>query len=538
MNTAGAHAEHHPIAIHARPSHRPPAWIIILGAAALTLSIAGWYLAVHWPYRYREVHPLVEDIFGSRIKITRYRRTYLPHPGFIATGITITRDSAPNQPPLGSVQTLFVQGRWSDLLLLRRRVYLVEMTGVHIVLPPAGSAASRADFPAGSAKGFGGPHTAIEDLRIHSSVLDILHDDGARYSFAIRELEVTGMLNGQAMHYWLDMQNPIPHGRILATGNFGPLNASDVGATQVSGQFTFTKVQLHDVGDIRGTLFSTGRFSGPLRAIQADATSQVPDFAVDDGQPTDVRGAIHCIVNALTGDVFMPQVELHSGPTAVHASGQITGSPKITNLAIEVPRGRAQDILHPFLQRQVPILGPVTLHSHAYVGPSGKNIPFLHRLRVNGVFDVPSERLSDAKTEQTLTAFSQRAQSKKNSATDPLTQQKSDPPETNTQIVLSSLRGPATIRDGIISTNGLLFQIPGAQANLTGTFSLHDESVHLTGNLEMQTDVSHTTTGFRAFLLKPLAPFFKKQSKGAVIPIAVLGTPGRYHVTHDLSHRK
>lgn len=532
MSASRAHTAHHSVEIHAKPSHRPPTWIIVLGAAALALSIAGWQVAVHWPYRYRQVHPLVEDIFGSRIKISRYHRTYLPHPGFIATGITITRNSAPNQPPLGAVQTLFVQGRWSDLLLLRRRVRLIEMTGLHLVIPPPGSAASRADFPPGSAKGFGGPHTAIEVLRIHNSLLDILHDSGARSSFAIRELEITGLLNGQPMHYGLDMQNPLPHGRIIATGNFGPLNAADVGATNVSGQFSFSNVQLHEVGDIRGTLSSSGRFSGPLRAIQADATAKTSDFAVDDGQPTGVHGAIHCIVNGLTGDVFMPQIEVHNGPTVVHASGQIAGSPKITNLDIAIIRGRAEDILRPFLKRQVPITGPVTLHSHAYVGPPGKNIPFLRRLRVNGAFDAPSGRLSDAKTEQTLTAFSQRAQSKKTQTTHQESQQQ------DSGVALSSLRGPATIRDGTISTSGLLFEIPGAQANLTGTFSLHDESVHLTGNLEMQTDVSHTATGLKAFLLKPLAPFFKKQGKDSVIPIAVLGTPGRYRVTHDLSHRK
>jgi hypothetical protein len=531
--TSRAHAAQPPLGIHARSLRRPPTWTIVLGLTAVFLSIAGWQISVHWPYRYREVHPLVEDIFGSRIKISHYHRTYFPHPGFIATAITITRESAPDLPPIGSVQTLSVEGRWGDLFLLRRRVHLVEMTGLHVVLPPLGSAASRADFPPGSAKGFGGPHTAIEVLRIHNSLLDILHDSGARYTFAVHELEITGLLNGQPMHYWLAMENPLPSGQITVTGNFGPLNANDVGATNVSGQFSFNRVRLRDVGNIRGTLSSSGRFSGPLRAIQADATSDTPDFAVDDGQPTNVQGTIHCIVNGLTGDVFMPQIEVKSDRTTVHASGEVAGSPKTANLDIAIQRGRAEDVLRPFLHRQVPIVGPVALHGHAYVGPSGRGIPFLQRLRVNGVFDVPSERLADAKTEQTLTAFSQRAQSKKTQAT-----HQEDPPQQDSEVVLSSLRGPAVIRNGVISTTGLLFQVPGAQADLAGTFALHGEAVHLTGNLEMQTNISHTATGFKALLLKPLAPFFKKQDRGAVIPIAVLGTPGHYQVTHDLSHRK
>jgi hypothetical protein len=41
----------------------------------------------------------------------------------------------------------------------------------------------------------------------------------------------------------------------------------------------------------------------------------------------------------------------------------------------------------------------------------------------------------------------------------------------------------------------------------------------------MDTDISHAATGFKSFLLKPLAPFFKKKNAGAVISIAVTGMP-------------
>ncbi len=54
----------------------------------------------------------------------------------------------------------------------------------------------------------------------------------------------------------------------------------------------------------------------------------------------------------------------------------------------------------------------------------------------------------------------------------------------------------------------------------------------------MQSDLSHTTTGFKSVLMKPLIPFFKKKKAGAVIPIAVTGGPGEYKVTQDILHRK
>lgn len=507
-------------------------WEMAFAAAILLLLIGGSLVAVYWPYRYREIHPLVEDVFGSKVKIARYHRTYFPHPGFMAADITITRDSAPNQPPLGSAQSLFVQGRWTDLFLFRRRVRLVEMTGVHIVIPPVGSNANRKDFPPGSASGFGGPQTAVEILQIHDSLLEIQHDDGESFRFPIRELQINGLQKGQPLHYAIDMQNAIPHGRITATGSFGPLNAKDVGATNVSGQFAFTSVKLHEVGDIRGTLSSSGRFSGTLQAIQADATSETPDFAVDDGHATAIYGKVHCTINGRTGDVFMPRIELRTGRTTIQAHGQVAGSPKIANIDILLDSGRAEDVLRPFIKSEVPILGPVTLHSHAYVGPSGTGAPFLQRLHVEGAFDLSAGRLTDAKSEQALTAFSQRAQSSK-----PAGPAAGDSSNASRDI-FSSLQGPAVIRNGIIATPGLFFHIAGAQAKLAGTFALHGQVVHLTGNLAMQTNISHATTGFKSLLLKPLAPFFKKHNEGAVIPIAVIGTPGHYKVTQDLSHRK
>jgi hypothetical protein len=46
-----------------------------------------------------------------------------------------------------------------------------------------------------------------------------------------------------------------------------------------------------------------------------------------------------------------------------------------------------------------------------------------------------------------------------------------------------------------------------------------NSTVDLTGNLRMLSDISHTTTGLKSALMKPLIPFFKKNRAGAVIPI-------------------
>jgi hypothetical protein len=506
-------------------------WTLCAGVALIVLAIGSYFISANWPYRYRKIHPLLEDVFASQVKITHYHRTYFPHPGFVATGLILRRKSALNMAPLGFVETMSVEGRWSDLLLLRKKVHLVEVTGMHIIIPAIGSSALHQNFPAGSSADFTGPDTFIERCEVHNALLDMMHDDNQRFSFYIRELDLNNLYKGQAVTYALDMENAKPSGHIQAKGSFGPLNAKNVEATPISGMFNFSSVRLHDLGDIRGTLSSSGHFNGDLSVIQADVSSLTPDFSVEEGEATSVAASCRCTVNALNGDVALQTAEAKSSDTIVHVSGSVAGNPKVANIDFDVKKGRAQDLLRAFVHGGSPITGPVWLHGHAYVGPVKKGAGFLKRLRLNGVFDVPAERITDRSTERSLSAFSLRAR-------DIDSPNKGDSNSSATTDELSSIRGPAEIRDGIVSTRGLIFEIPGANAGLGGTFDLESKSVHLVGTLRMKADISHATTGFKSILLKPFAIFFKKKHAGAVVPIAVTGSPGHYSVSQDLSHQK
>jgi hypothetical protein len=521
----------------ASKAHRMRRWLlgVVLVSVVAAASVGVRYINAHWPYRYRKVEPLLETVFASKIKIDHYHRTYFPSPGFVATGLTLRRNSAPDLPPVGSAHDLVVQGRWIDLLLLRQRVWLVEVNGLHVVIPPVGSRANQEDFPPGSSVDFAGPTTVVEELNLHDSMLDIMRTNGDRYSFPIRHLIIRNLQKGKAVAYTLDMQNARPTGRIQSTGSFGPLRPDNLGATPVSGKFTFAPVNLADIHGISGSLSAVGSFHGALTAIEADATSDTPDFAVGSGRPTKVTASAHGTVNGLNGNVILHTVDVHTGATTVHARGDIVGAPKATNLDLSVANGRAEDILRPFLHDNAPIVGPVSLHSHAYLAPSREGLKFLQRLQMDGSFDIPAERLTSRPTEKALTAFSEKARGLKPA------EEVSAPGVQNANgsaDVLSSLAGRTKIRNGIVSTDRLSFQMPGAGVDLNGTFNLHDETVHLLGNLRMDADISHAATGFKSLLLKPLIPFFKKNNAGAVIPIAVTGAPGQYKVSQNMLHHK
>lgn len=473
---------------------------------------------------------MLEDVLASQVTFTGYHRIYFPNPGFVATGITMRRKSAPNLPPLGHVDTMVVEGRWSDLFLLRRRIQLLDVTGLHIIVPALGSKENRQEFPPGSSSDFGGPDTKIERMMIHQSELDIMRPSGKPLIFPIKLIEMLNLHKGEALTYAIDMQNAFPRGHILARGHMGPIGKT-FSATPVSGDFAIARMNLHDAGEISGMLDVHGRFKGTLQAMEVETNAQTKDFAVRDGKPTPLEGAMRCTLYAENADMAIHSIVLHVGASTIEAEGTIKGSPKATNLDIHVDHGRVEDVMRPFLQREVPITGPASLKAHAYLGPPG--VGFVARLRLKGSFSVPAAKVTDRTVEKNLSDFSRRAQGKQKSNNGDPTRD-----ESGTTDVLSSIAAPAKIVNGVASTPRLRFRVPGAQATLAGTYRFHNDEAHLTGDLKMDTDISHTASGFKSFLLKPLAPFFKKKNAGADVPIAVTGTPGHYHVQQNIAHDK
>jgi AsmA-like C-terminal region len=531
-----------------KPPHNTRAWtrkmslwacgVVLATVASMATGIL--FINIHWPYRYRNIKPLLEEVLASQVTIGHYHRVYFPNPGFMATEITLRRKTAPDLPPLGSIESVVVEGTWRDLLMMRERVRSVDITKMHIVVPALGSRENHEDFPPGSSASFAGPSAVLEELRIHDSLLDIMRSNGDRFSFPIRMLTVRNLEKGQALAYSVDMQNAKPSGHIFSTGSFGPLNDQNLGATPLSGDFTFAFVNLHDLGDISGTLISKGHFQGKLADIEADATSYTPDFAVGRGKATPFTTAFRCAINGVNGDVTIRGVDAKTAATTIHVEGSIAGSPKTIDVDLAVLGGRAQDVLRPFLKHEVPVAGTVWLHSHAHVDGPGDGKGFLEHLKVDGNFVLPAEKLTNKATEQKLSGFSQRETGVKDSKPDANSSAATAEIGASNSAgdVFSSLNGHAQIRNGVVSTQRITFLIPGAGVDLSGTFNLRDGAVHLEGNLRMQANISHATTGFKSIILKPLIPFFKKKQAGAVVPIAIRGKPGEYRVMQNLLHHK
>lgn len=502
--------------------------VMVCGAVALlVISVGFHFVSTYWPYRYRMVEPTLQTVFASQIKMEHYHRTYWPHPGFVAEGLTLRRNSAKELPPVGSVKRVRVVGSWMDLLLLRERIDAVYADGLQVVIPPVGSEANKEDFPPGSSNDFEGPSTVIGRFVVNDAVLDILRTNGGRYSFPIKRLVMTNLQKNVAAGYTVEMETPNASGQIVASGSFGPVMGGKLEQTPVTGRFTYDEVRLDGISDLHGELTSTGSFRGTLAAIEAQAESRVANFSVGKGRGVTMLGESSGAVDALNGDIQLQSVDLTLGRTVVHAAGQLVGGPKVTDLDVSIAQGRVQDVVQPFMKAYPPMVGPVRMHAHAHIAGARKGEGFLDRLTMKGVFEIPTERLTSSTTEKSLSAFSERARGSSGDAA----------AAGEEQDVLSSLAGAVTITKGVARASQLVFTVPGASVEANGTFDLRNEQVDMVGELRMQTDLSHVTTGFKSFLLKPLAPFFRKKKAGAVVPIRITGGPGHYTVGQNVLPR-
>jgi hypothetical protein len=497
--------------------------LVCAGIAVVLIPLALGMIDHFWPYRYRNVEPTLETVFASDIKMAHYHRIYFPHPGFVADGLVLRRHSAGNLPPVGSVDRVQVEGGWIDLLLLRERIQKVTADGLHVVIPPVGSEANKQDFPPGSSSDFTGPTTLIEELDLRDARLEIQRVGGGAYEFPIQRLLIYNLSRNARISYVVDMQNAMPTGQIHASGSFGPLLANQVGATPVTGRFTFSAVRLSDISPLDGTLAASGSFAGRLQEIEAKADATVPDFAIGQGQPTSVSGTTTAAVNALNGGVTLRAVDVRLNKSVLHVAGDITGA-KAADLDFVVKDGRTEDLLHPFLTKRPPVVGAIALHSHVRLAPGQAGKTFWQRMSLDGSFQGAGERLTDAAMEQSLSAFSERARSKQDAAAN----------GANGGPVSALAGGTVSVRDGIAHTSRLAFAVPGASVELKGVLNLRNENVNLEGDLRMETNLSHVTTGFKSLLLKPFAPFFRRKGAGAVVPVKVTGSPGHYKIGQNI----
>lgn len=503
-----------------------PKWLWILGGILfVVIAFAGVSLATHWPFTREAVTRALEAASGRSVQISTFSQMYFP-PGCTAEGIRFLRHKHPDAEPLITVEKLLIQGSLIGMFTSPKRLSAVRIVGMHVRIPPRD--------PDGEGKnavllnsGPGGQSLAISKITADNAQLEFLprEPNGKVYCLKIDRLGIRDVGSGAPMSYRVTLTNTEPPGVIRSDGKFGPWRPDDVGATPVSGSYTYDDIDLGHFHGVSGNGQAQGTFSGPLSRIQTRGGVDVDAFQVDGtGHPVRLATTFDAIVNGTNGDVFLNRAVARYRRTAIDVGGWIAGHPgekgKTVGLDVAVPQGRLEDLLFLFAKSQPGMTGNVILNGKFDWPPGPRK--FIEKIRLDLVFGMSGSRFTKPGTEESIDRISESAQgeSRKEEDEDPRT-------------ALSQIRGHIHLSGGIASISDASFTVPGATATVRGTYRLQDQRVDLHGVLDTKGHLSDTTSGFKALVLKAITPLFKKKHSVRIVPFKIIGAYGDTSVTID-----
>ena len=416
--------------------------------------------------------------------------------------------------PFIEIRHFEVSGGIFGLLRKQRRFTFVELAGLRITIPPR----TRDDKAAGSkaaATVDEGP-VLIDHVVATDAQLIIVPRDPRKEPkvWGIHHLDLASVGFNRAMPFTATLTNPIPKGEIATQGTFGPWVKHEPGLTPLGGKYTFNQANLNTIKGIGGMLTSTGEFSGRLEEIEVKGTTSTPDFTLDvGGVPVPLETRFHTVVDGTNGNTYLKQVDATLDKTPISAAGAIESRPGIkgrhVNLDVKIANGRIQDVLRLAVKAKKPVmLGELAMQAKLMLPPGEK--PVSDRLALEGRFALEHAHFTDAAVQEQIKMLSRRAQGKK--PTDPIGH------------IASDMRGRFTLRDGVMRLNPFGFDVPGADVEIRGVYGLRSEQLDFAGTLTMDASVSKAAGGgIKGFLLKPFDPIFRKNGRGAVVPITIKG---------------
>jgi hypothetical protein len=511
-----------------RTSSKRTRMLIVRAALAMVVVflVAIVFLALRWQLSREAVLKELEDESQSTVNISAFHGTYFPRPGCVLEHLTFQHNPKAGSPPLITVQRLRIEGSFSGLFT--KHVRRIRAEGMRILIPSRGS---DEHFQTPKRSPF-----VIDDLVADGAMLEVASNEAGKqplkfpfHNFVLRDVGSNGPASFQAT-----LSNPEPPGEITTTGKFGPWSADDVGRTAVSGDYRFQQADLGVFRGIAGLLSSSGKFSGVLNRIEVHGLTDTPRFTVSSSShQVQLRTQFSALVNGENGDTFLQKVIATFWKTTVWSEGSVAGRAgqpgKTGAVELVAKDGRIQDVLLLFARSErAPMSGTVSFHAKVLIPPGSR--PFLEKVELDGDFGIDAGSFTKSDTQEGVNHLSQGALTEEDHHK---TGTEGDDPKT----VLSDLKGHVLLRDGTARFSNLSFSVPGALAQLQGTYNLITETIDLRGTLKTDSEPSNTTHGMKALILKVLDPFFKKKHSGYTMPVKITGTYEHPSFGLDLSDR-
>jgi hypothetical protein len=491
--------------------------LLMLAVSTLALGIGGMILALHWPFSQDRITQSLQEDFPATVTFQGFHTTYFPHPGCVGEGLVFRRlGSSPDTPPIVTIQRFTIKAHYTDLLLRPGYLASIVMNGFRVHVPPPGTTLEQSSWKETKST------TRVGEIVADGAAIEIARANAnAPLRFDIHALKLTSVSSNKPMSYYVSLRNPLPPGEIRAQGQLGPWSSSDPGQTPVGGQCTFENADLGAFNGIAGILSSTDKFQGILRHIETQGSIDIPNFMVTRSEHSvHLTSEFHAFVDGTNGNVELERVSAAFLRTRVLAKGKIAGHAgqhgKTTSVELNVHDGRIQDVFRLFVREPKPPLnGTTSFRAHIVIPPEMR--PFVHKVRLSGDFGIEGGQFTKTSRQKDVDTFSENARGAKKD--DKLEDE--DP-----ERVISNLAGHVELRDATATFGNLSFDVPGAFAEMHGTYDLESEAVDLHGTLRTDAELSEMSHGIKSVLLKPFDVFFKRNHVGAVLPVHLIGT---YH---------
>jgi len=272
---------------------------------------------------------------------------------------------------------------------------------------------------------------------------------------------------------------------------------------------------------ISGMLSSVGDYQGVLRNLIVDGTTDTPDFKLDrGGQAVHLTTQLHAIVDGTNGNTYLQPVKAHFLNSDVITNGEVARKAgqkgKTITLDVDIQQARVQDVLALAAKSDPPMLtGRLGLKANFDLPPGPERV--LQRMRLSGKFNVADGRFTSDKVKNAIAALSRRGQGK--------------PVDTSITDVPADFIGDFSLGTENLSFTRLQFAVPGAVAQVKGSYGLRSSRIDFVGDVRLNATVSQTMKGAMRWVLAPFDPIFMKHGAGTYLPVAVAGTREHPEIT-------
>ena len=442
--------------------------------------------------------------------------------------LTIRHHGRTDVPPLLVISSFTVNVHTSELW--GSTVDHVKVDGMEISIPPKDAATGKRPIPrprpAPGAKTDKGDPVVIKRFTATNTRLVMVPREERKNPkvWDIYELEMAQLSSSSASPFHASMTNPIPEGKIEVKGTFGPWQSDEPGQTPLAGEYTFA-ADLGTIDGLEGKLSAVGAMEGVLDQIRTRGETRTEKFRLTElnGHSLPLTTRYDALVDGTKGDVELTRIDITLGKSRLHAKGVVEGTKGVKGKRIVLNvKSKAVD-LGEFLRLvskdgTPPAEGTIVLDT-AFDLPQGK-AKVLDRLSLEGSIAAERLKFTDPVVQEKIDTLSRRAQGR--------------PGDHAIDEVASRVASKFHLNQGMLTYQGLSFDVQGASVRLNGSHALRSRALDLNGEVLLNASASQSIGGVKGWLLKPFDPLFRKNGAGTRLVISVSGTQEKPQVKLDL----